>query len=178
MRLGSVGQLGYAVKAIEPWVDNYLAAGVGPWFVSRSTAASDFRYRGMPSAARFDVAISWSGMLQIELIAPVDDLPSPYLDYLNAKGEGLQHVCYFPEDCGAARSHLEARGYQHFVSGHNPGFAFNYYEKPSGLPEAIELAERSPSMVAGFDRLIEICRTWDGSEPMRGPFRDVLVGAL
>ena len=65
-----------------------------------------------PSAARFACAVSWSGPLMIELIQPLDELPSPYLDHLRSGREGLQHVCYFPEDFEAAASALGARGYE------------------------------------------------------------------
>ena len=164
---GQIGQLGYAVRDVDAWVKNYLAAGVGPWWVSLEVRPDQFEYRGAPSAARFACAVSWSGPLMIELIQPLDELPSPYLDHLRSGREGLQHVCYFPEDFEAAASALGGRGYEQILDGRSGGFHFTYFEQPSGGMDAIELGRLSPETRDGLAAREASCAQWDGSDPIR-----------
>ena len=55
-----------------------------------------------PPSARIAVAITYSGDLQVELIQPLDDHPSPYRDFRAAHGSGLHHVAHFTDDYDAA----------------------------------------------------------------------------
>ena len=170
--LGPIGQLGYAVRDLDAWVDHYLSAGVGPWFIVRDFIPASYEHRGQTVRPRFNFAISWSGNVQIELIQPIDDTPNAQSDYLQTGQDGLQHVCYFPRDYAAAKANLEARGYTQYVQGGNSGFQFNYFERPGPVGETIELGLISDETRLIFEKLIVVCAEWDGSDPYRGAFRD------
>ena len=72
--------------AMEHWLD---ALDVGPFFYLPSPPLNDLVYRGEPTGARIAVAITYSGDLQVELIQPLDDEPSPYRDFrLDLSGAG------------------------------------------------------------------------------------------
>lgn len=167
VRLGPIGQLGYAVCDVDAWVDDFLAAGVGPWWVYRALTPDEFVYLGAPTAARFDCAISFSGDLMLEIIAPVDDHPSPYRDFVAAGREGLQHVCYFPDDPVAAGEALRAAGHEPLVVGHTGGFRFWYWRPASAAGaagrEAVEIGARDEATLARHRTMIETCRAWDGT---------------
>lgn len=66
--LGDIRQLGYVVAdldaSIAAW-SNQL--GVGPWTVIRNVTLN-CTYRGQPSEPLIDVALSYRGAMQIELI--------------------------------------------------------------------------------------------------------------
>jgi methylmalonyl-CoA/ethylmalonyl-CoA epimerase len=47
----------------------------------------------------------------IQLVAPTRD-DSPVAKYLEKKGEGLHHVAFRVDDCGAALEHLKAQGHK------------------------------------------------------------------
>lgn len=166
---GPVAQLGYAVHAVEPWIERYVAAGVGPWWVFRALAADRYIYRGAPTAARFDCAITWSGPLMIEIIVPIDRAPSPYRDFLDAGREGLQHVCYFPDDFEAASAALRRQDLEEIVDGHTGGFAYRYFARP-GAGDAIELGHLSEETRATHGKLRALCAAWDGHDPIRGAY--------
>lgn len=171
MLLGPIGQLGYAVRDVDEWVEDFLAAGVGPWWTYRALAPDAFTYLGEASAARFDCAISFSGGLMLELIAPVDDHPSPYRDFLAAGREGLQHLCWFPDDADAAEARLREAGHRLVLDGHTGGFAFRYYEpaSASGVAgrELVEIGRRDEATVRRHERMIATCAAWDGTTPRR-----------
>lgn len=163
---GPIGQLGYAVEDVDAWMANYIAAGIGPWWVYRDMQADVYNYLGQPSAAHFACGISFSGPLMIEVIAPLDQHPSPYLDFLADGGAGLQHVCYFPADIEAATTHLLGAGYAQTVDGHSGGFAYRYF-KASGVRESIELGALDTATQARLDDQRAQCRQWDGTDPIR-----------
>ena len=174
-KLGPIRQLGYAVRDMDAWIEQYLAAGVGPWFIVRDMAPSAYEFRGQMLKPRFNVGISWSAGVQIEIIQPIDEVPNAQSEYLDLGLEGLQHVCYFPDDYEAAKAELGARGYGQYLTGGNAGFAFNYFERRGGVPQAIELGVLSEDMKVIFGKLVALCAAWDGSEPYRGAFRDAVT---
>jgi hypothetical protein len=169
--MGPIGQLGYAVLDVDRWVEDFLAAGVGPWWTYRALAPDEFVYRGEPTAARFDCAISFSGGLMLEVIAPVDDEPSPYRDFLASGREGLQHLCYFPDDADAAGRTLVDAGHRCVVDGHTGGFAFRYYEPVTAVGRAgrelVEIGRRDVATRRRHDAMVTVCADWDGRDPRR-----------
>lgn len=163
---GPIGQLGYAVHDVDLWIGNFLGAGVGPWWVYRNMRADVYDYLGARSTARFACGVSFSGPLMVEVIQPLDHEPSPYLDFLRAGREGLQHVCYFPDDFDAATAALLEQGCAQTVDGHTGGFAFRYFLRP-GIDESIELGKLTPESRAGLEAQREVCAEWDGTDPVR-----------
>ena len=164
---GPVVQLGYAVRDIDAWMRNFVAAGVGPWWLNEDVRPQTFRYRGVETPARFACGISWSGPLMIEVIAPLDEHPSPYRDFVASGREGLQHVCYFPDDAEAARAELVSQGFAQIVDGRSGGFHFTYYERPGAGLDAIEIGDIDAATRDRFAALQAECAAWDGSDPIR-----------
>jgi hypothetical protein len=169
--MGPIGQLGYAVLDVDRWVEDFLAAGVGPWWTYRALAPAEFGFPGGPTAPRFDCAISFSGGLMLEVIAPVDDEPSPYRDFLASGREGLQHLCYFPDDADAAGRTLVDAGHRCVVDGHTGGFAFRYYEPVTAVGRAgrelVEIGRRDVATRRRHDAMVTVCADWDGRDPRR-----------
>ena len=165
--LGAMRQLGYAVKDVDAWVRTYLDTGIGPWWVNYEVQPEEFAYRGAESAARFACAVSWSGPLMLELIQPLDELPSPYRDFLESGREGLQHVAHFPADYEAGEQALLGSGYEKILDGRSGGFRFTYFEPPGVGSETIELGRLSAETREGLDVRQAVCAAWDGNEPLR-----------
>ena len=75
--LGPIDQLGYVVDDIEGAMGHWIERlGVGPFYLLKSPPMKGLTYRGQPTGARIDVALAFSGSLQVELIAPLDDEPT------------------------------------------------------------------------------------------------------
>ena len=66
-------------------------------------------YNGEPSEATAKLAFFNTGQVQIELIEP-DEKPSVWRDYLEAKGEGAQHIAFQVKDTKRATDYLAQHG--------------------------------------------------------------------
>jgi hypothetical protein len=166
---GPIAQLGYVVDDIGAAMERWLGGlDVGPFFHLPAPPLNDLRYRGRPTEARIAVALTYSGDLQVELIQPLDDHPSPYRDFLAARGSGLHHVARFPDDYDAAVAACVARGRLPYYEGRGLGAdqRFSYYESGAHDGTVGELVE-----TAGFGSFFSYmraqCDAWDGADPVR-----------
>lgn len=91
--LSGVDQIGLVVHSLEPWLERYVAMGIGPWWVGTYAPPrlTDTRVRGRDVAYSMRLALSWIGDTQWELIEPLDG-PSIYKEHLASHGEGFHHV--------------------------------------------------------------------------------------
>ncbi|HLI74346.1 MAG TPA: VOC family protein [Acidimicrobiales bacterium] len=165
----SIAQLGFVVDdiaaAMEHWVHEL---DVGPFFYLPNPPVNDLRYRGEPTGARMAVALSYSGPMQVELIQPLDDEPSPYRDFRLSHGRGLHHVARFTTDYDGALRALEDRGRRVVFQGRGMTETqrFCYFEPDADGGPMGELVE-SAGFQAFFDHVRDAAATWDGSDPVR-----------
>lgn len=95
--------------------------------------------------------MSYLADLQLELIEPVSG-QSIYSEFLQQSGPGLHHVCFEPEDFGAAIASAQARDLAVVQQGDMPGgLRFAYIDGQSAGVPYVELAEVGPDMRAFFD---------------------------
>ncbi|KAA8939257.1 VOC family protein, partial [Mycobacterium sp.] len=66
-------------------------------------------YRGRPADFVVDIALSYAGETQLELIAPVSG-ESIYTEFLRDCGPGLHHICVETDDIEAAVTEAAAGG--------------------------------------------------------------------
>src|SRR5262245_26700915 len=110
---GPIRQNGYVVRDIHAAMDDWVGGhGVGPWHLVGRVQLDWVRYRGRDSAPEMSIALANSGDLQIELIQQLNDAPSLYRDFLEAGGEGLQHVAYWSTDYQALLDRALAAGHR------------------------------------------------------------------
>jgi hypothetical protein len=167
--LGPIAQLGYVVDDIEAAMEHWVQdLDVGPFFYLPSPPLNDLVYRGEPTTARIGVAITYSGDLQVELIQPLDDQPSPYRDFQLASGNGLHHVAHFTNEYDAAIAAYRAKGRSPYYEGRGltAEQRFSYFDSPSHGGTVNEVVETS-----GFGGFFDFMRAksadWDGSDPIR-----------
>ncbi len=167
--LGPIDQLGYVVDdiegAMEHWVDRL---GVGPFYFLPRPPMQELIYRGRPTGARIAVALSFSGALQIELIQPLDDEPTPYRDFMAEHGTGLHHVARFVDDYEGAVAGYAARGMEAYFGGRglSEKQRFCYFDTESHGGTASELIE-TVEFGGFFDAIRSAAENGDGSEPIR-----------
>jgi hypothetical protein len=167
---GPILQNGYVVRdwrrAAEHWSS---VLGVGPFFVMEHIEFAECHYQGQPVTIDMSVAIAYSGDLQIELVEQHNDAPSIYRDFLETRGEGLQHVGTLVDDLDAI---LDARGWRPSIvqAGRTTvGQRFAYVDvgiHPGGM---LELIETTPAARAAFDYMKEAAAHWNGERPIRLP---------
>ncbi len=99
-------------------------------------------YRGAPSEATAKLAFFDFGQLQIELIEP-DEQPSVWRDYLEAKGEGPQHIAFRVDDTRAVTDYLAGHGIDVIQQGlyADGSGMYTYVDSDNLLGTTIELLE-------------------------------------
>jgi catechol 2,3-dioxygenase-like lactoylglutathione lyase family enzyme len=110
-------------------------------------------YRGRPADFVADIALSYAGDTQLELIAPVTG-ESIYTDFLDRRGPGLHHICVEVDDVEAA---LAERGAEVVQRGVMPGgMEFAYVSaQQAGVPY-IEVAHIPDEIRAFFDYVKQV----------------------
>jgi hypothetical protein len=167
---GQVCQNGYVVRDIDKAMKHWIEVmGVGPWFHVERVKMDWFRHRGVDSSPEVSIALANSGDLQIELIQQRNDAPSMYKEFLDAGHEGLQHMSYWSRDYQALYDKALQLG---FKIGHEgqiggPQGRFAYFDTQAHPGTVVEISDISGGKGRFFEKIREIAKTWDGSEPIR-----------
>jgi catechol 2,3-dioxygenase-like lactoylglutathione lyase family enzyme len=111
-------------------------------------------YRGRPADFTADIALSYAGDTQLELIAPVTG-GSIYTEFLDRCGAGLHHICVEApslDDFDTAVADAERAGAPAVMAGTMPGgMRFTYVSAAgSGVP-FVEIAHIPTEIRAFFD---------------------------
>jgi hypothetical protein len=166
---GPVRQIGYVVpnldQAIEHWVRN---AGIGPFFRMDHMPLTAFRLRGVETRVDLSVACANSGDMQIELIEQHNPEPSPYKDFLDRHGAGLQHFGMWSNDYEADIARLLDHGHQIAFDGEVGGATrFTYFDSPFSPGTYMEVADFSGGLPKLCDQIRGAAVDWDGRDPVR-----------
>ncbi len=113
-------------------------------------------YRGRPADHVADVALSYAGDTQLEVIAPVRG-DSVYTEFLDRSGPGLHHVCLAAPDADAfdaAISDAQRDGAELAMAGTMPGgMRFAYLSAAGAGVPFVEIAYIPPEFAAFFDHI-------------------------
>jgi 4-hydroxyphenylpyruvate dioxygenase-like putative hemolysin len=96
VKLGPISHVGIVVedceKAAAFWERVF---GIGPWSIGvyELNASTKFKWKGEPAEARMKAAIAYSGKVFVELVEVLEG-ESPHTEFMQAHGEGLQHVAF------------------------------------------------------------------------------------
>jgi methylmalonyl-CoA/ethylmalonyl-CoA epimerase len=92
-------------------IKRFSALGIGPFYSKTPprTARSLFRGRPFVSADRVKIMAAQLGNSELELIQPLEG-ESPHREYLESKGEGIQHIAFAVDDLDKAVEKLKASG--------------------------------------------------------------------
>ncbi len=163
---GPVGQIGYVVDDLEAAAKQWAeTTGIGPWRVLPHVPLDHFTYEDAASPVDIGIALAYSGDVQIELIAQYNDAPSMYRDLRDSYGEGVQHICFYPDDYDAAMAAAIASGMTVGQQGALWGIRFAYLRGEGG--RVIELADLSERSRTGRASAIAEASAWDGTDPVR-----------
>lgn len=146
--------------------------GVGPWFYLEVYPVENFVCRGERSEAKFFIAVANSGPLQVELIEPLDDLPSLYREFLDAGGDGLQNLAFWTNDVQRDLKRASNAGYQVCQSGETARGSFYYLESKNYPGTTAELIEMTAGRRRAYVEIEAAAKTWDGRQPIREEWPD------
>ena len=161
---GPITQIGYLTDDIEATAKAWSAAtGVGPWTRMRSvTLASTMD--GKPTEFQIDVALSYRGDQQIELIKPLCDNPSPYLANKTAGLWGVHHLQFTTDDMDAALAQAKRAGLELACRIDSGGGIYTYLRGPGIW---FELMQSSPGLDGLFGFIKSTTVDWDGNDLIR-----------
>ncbi len=167
-QLGPVGQLAYLPQdfdaAVKHWTETM---GVGPFYLMENVALGDAKYKGVPTAAVFSIAIAYWGDVQIELIRPENAEPSIYCGEY-AVTDQLHHICIFVDSIEEARAACAEAGAEILVEGTvGEDGSVIYVDAGQGPGGVIELLQNMTGADAIFQMIKDASVDWDGSEPLR-----------
>lgn len=164
-RLGPIDQIGYVTadldRAVERWTRQL---GVGPWTVFRNVVL-DGEYRGAPTRVSIDVALSYQGAVQIELIEPTSDAPSPYRGPDGAVLEGIHHVAWVIDDLDCELARFADLGLTPAFTAQNPATRVAYLAPEGEAGVYYELIEGA-GMRSMIDQGVAAAAHWDGTSPV------------
>lgn len=164
---GPIRQIGYVVTDLERALAEWLALGVGPWFVVREHTQRVI-YRGEPCEVTISIALANSGELQVELIHQHGDTPSIFTEFLAAGRGGFHQFNWWTTDFDAAVAAAEAAGWPVVWTGDAESVTrFAYVEPPAGgLATVYEIMELTELATGMGDFVRDAARDWDGSDPV------------
>lgn len=92
VNLPKVSQIGIVVPDIGKAVRYYSKfLNIKPWFRSKTTS-NDAAFKGETFSLELDIALAFSGGMEIELIQMMTDRECIYSDIMKKQGGGLHHI--------------------------------------------------------------------------------------
>jgi len=103
--------VGVVVRDMDKTIQRLTALGIGPFKARILPADAQEKYRGKPftPSKRVKIQITQIGNMELELIQPIDG-ESPHQEFLDQKGEGIQHLGFIVNDLAKDVKHLTAEG--------------------------------------------------------------------
>lgn len=143
LKIDRVQQVGMIVRDIDEKIENYKKiididpAGI-KLYDTRKLAFSDKKYLGKYVDFDLKIALFRVGGIQFELIQPLNASGDYYSDYLDEKGEGINHLCVMFEDNDAFLNVMKDMGKEPVNTGHICGADYFYYDLNDVLGFVIE----------------------------------------
>ena len=103
--------IGVVVKDMNKTIERLTALGIGPFKPRILPPDAQEKYRGKPfiPSQRVAIQITQIGNMELELIQPIDG-ESPHQEFLDQKGEGVQHLGFIVNNLEEDAEHLTSKG--------------------------------------------------------------------
>ncbi len=130
-----VDQVGVIVEDMERAVEHFQALGIGP-FKPLNVVFTDRKVYGKPADnVRHLIRVARMGQIEFELLQPASG-KSVQREFLESKGEGINHLGFFVDDIEREMASLVEKGFKlisngKFVGG--GGFAYFDTDKVGGV---------------------------------------------
>lgn len=127
---GAVCQIGMVVRDMDAAIKYFEALGLGPFESSADPAPIvDRVVHGRPAPdVKNRISTTRMGAIELELVQPLTG-ESVQKEFLDTRGEGINHLGFFVEDLAAETARLVHQGYRVVSSGRTTGGgAFAYFD--------------------------------------------------
>jgi hypothetical protein len=160
---GPIRQIAYVVEDVDASMQHWMDyAGIGPWTIYRNTTLRG-HCRGVDTAVKIHVGLSYQGEVQIELIQPISTTPSPYQDTQGRSLTGLNHIAWLSQDIDGDLAKARRRGLTAAFEASNGAVRVAYMESAAEPGLLLEFIEAAPVVLDVFAAGIQAARDWDGS---------------
>ena len=138
--------IGIVVKDIDEAIEYYQSLGIGPFGPSpKGHLSTDRKVYGKPADdVKIKARVAQMGPLYIELVQPVEG-ESLQKEFLETKGEGINHLGFFVDDIDKETAKMEKQGFKVISSVRYKGGGGAFYfdtEKVGGV--MLELVQWPP----------------------------------
>jgi len=107
--------MGVVVRDMDKAIEYYQSLGIGP-FEPVTTAVAEKKLRGKPADdVKFELRVARIGQIRLELIQPVEG-ESLHKEFLENKGEGINHLCFSVDDIDKEAAKLVKKGFKVIAS--------------------------------------------------------------
>ena len=111
--------LGVVVRDLDKAIEYFQLLGIGPFKSNPSEVATDRRVYGKPAEIKLRGAEAQLGPIKFELIQPVAG-ESVQKEFLETKGEGINHIGFMVDDLDRQVKKLEEKGFRPISTGKIP----------------------------------------------------------
>jgi catechol 2,3-dioxygenase-like lactoylglutathione lyase family enzyme len=124
-------QVGVVVKDLDRTVERLLALGIGPFTPMHIPPDAEQWFRGKALDAKFKISGAKLGEVVLELIQPVEG-ESPHQEFLDSKGEGIQHIAFAVDDLDREVAKFTRQGVSVLLSANLPKARVAYLDVGTG----------------------------------------------
>jgi methylmalonyl-CoA/ethylmalonyl-CoA epimerase len=119
--------VGVVVRDLDKTVKRLESLGIGPFEPLPLPPLIEKRlFRGKPMDAKEKILIAKMGNIELELLEPIEGA-SPYQEFLDTKGEGIQHLTFAVDDLDNEIARFAKQGINILMSGKVEGGARGVY---------------------------------------------------
>lgn len=137
-------QVGVVVKDVKQVVERLAFLGIGPFQEMTLPPDRQELFRGKPVLADAKIVGATLGGIQLELIQPLA-VESPHREFLEAKGEGIQHIMVAVDDIEKEIKRLTDKGCTVLLDIHMPGGLHGAYIDLHAGGIILEMFPKRPS---------------------------------
>jgi catechol 2,3-dioxygenase-like lactoylglutathione lyase family enzyme len=138
-----ITQVGVVVKDVKRVTDRLTYLGLGPFEEMKLPPDRQELYRGKPALADAKILVTKVGETQLELVEPIA-VESPHREYLESKGEGIQHIMVEVEDIEKELKRLTDKGCTVLLDIRMPGGVHGAYLDLHAGGIIVEMFEKMP----------------------------------
>ena len=113
-------QIGIVIRDMDKTIERLTSLGMGPFEDMALPPDREEWFRDKRMYADFRICKAMIGDVEIELIQPLDG-DSPHKEFLNSKGEGIQHIGCAVEDVQKETDKLTKQGVEVLLRAKFPG---------------------------------------------------------
>jgi hypothetical protein len=137
-------QVGVVVKDVNQVAERLAFLGIGPFQEMKLPPDRHELFRGKPALADAKILAAPLGGTQLELIQPLAR-ESPHREYLETKGEGIQHIMVVVDDIEKEIKRLTDKGCTVLLDIHMPGGLHGAYIDLHAGGLIVEMFQKGPN---------------------------------